>query len=97
MIKARKTSRSASDVASVSPGNERTSSEDAGDTRCVEVTVVALIPEFHQVVVRDGDGHQYALTRKTQGIDLAALRVGQRVMCTVTRTLPRVLAATALV
>ena len=95
MIKVRRTSCSASHVASMNPSHERTSSEDAGDTRCVEAVVVGLIPEFHQVIVRDDDGHQYALTRKTQGIDLAALRVGQRVVCTVTRRLPRVLAATA--
>ena len=95
MIKATKTSCSASHVASVNPSHERTTSEGAGDTRCVEAAVVVLIPEYHQVIVRDDDGRQYALTRKTQGIDLAALRVGQRVVCTVTRRLPRVLAATA--
>lgn len=95
MIKARKTSRSASNVASVSPGHERTNSEDAGDTLCLEVTVVALIPEFHQAKVRDDDGHLYALTHKTKGVDLAALQVGQRVVCTVTRKLPRVLTAAA--
>ena len=93
MIKARKTSCSASHVASVNPGHERTSSEDAGDTLCIEAVVFALIPEYHQVIVQDDEGHQYALTRKTQGVDLAALQVGQRVVCTVTRKLPRVLAA----
>ena len=69
-------------------------------TRSVEAVVVALIPEYQQVKVRDGDGHLYALTRKTQGVDLSALREGQRVVCTVTCTvaqkLPRVLTAVAL-
>ena len=64
-------------------------------TRLIEAVVVALVPEYHQVMVRDDHGHLYALTRKTQGIDLAALREGQRVVCTVTRKLPRVLTAAA--
>jgi hypothetical protein len=46
--------------------------------------------------VRDGDGHLYALTGKTQGVDLASLHEGQRVVCTVTRKLPRVLTAAAI-
>jgi len=73
----------------------QTGSEDAGETRRVETVVVALIPEYHQVKVRDGDGRIYALTRKTEGVDLAALQEGQRVVCTVTRKLPRVLTAAA--
>ena len=77
----------------VNPSREHTGTEDTGDTYRVEAVVVAVIPEFHQVQVLDADGHLYALTRKTRGIDLAALREGQRVVCTVTRTLPRVLAA----
>ena len=80
---------------SLNSRRERTSSEDAGETRRVETVVVALIPQYHQVKVRDGDGHLYALTRKTQGVDLAALHEGQRVVCTVTRKLPRVLTAAA--
>lgn len=69
----------------------------AGDeTRKVETVVFALIPEFEQVKVRDSDGHVYALTRKTRGIDLLALHEGQRIICTVTRKLPRVLSALAL-
>lgn len=65
------------------------------DVHSVETVVVALIPEFHQVKVRDQTGHCYALTRKTQGVDLAALHEGQTVVCTVTRKLPRVLTASA--
>ena len=80
---------------SLNPRRERTGSKGAGGTRRVETVVVALIPEYHQVKVRDGDGHLYALTRKTQGVDLASLHEGQRVVCTVTRKLPRVLTAAA--
>ena len=72
----------------VNPGREHT-----GETRRVEAVVVAVVPEYHQVMVRDADGHLYSLTRKTRGIDLAALREGQRVVCTVTRRLARVLDA----
>jgi hypothetical protein len=67
------------------------------ETRTVEAVVVALIPEYHQVGIRDDEGHLYALTRGTRGVDLADLREGQRVVCTVTRKLPRVLAAAAIV
>ncbi|MFT3819808.1 MAG: hypothetical protein QM750_19720 [Rubrivivax sp.] len=66
------------------------------ETRRVETIVFALIPEFEQVKVRDSDGHIYALTRKTRGVDLGALHEGQRVLCTVTRELPRVLSAEAI-
>lgn len=78
---------------SLNPRRKRTSADDEGETRRVEAVVVALIPEYHQVKVRDDNGHLYALTRKTQGVDLAALHEGQRVVCTVTRKLPRVLTA----
>jgi len=69
---------------------------EGGATRVVETVVVALIPEYHQVKVRDQDGHLYALTAKTAGVELAALREGQRLVCTVTRKLPRVLTAAAI-
>ena len=77
----------------VNPNREHTGTEDTGKTRRVEAFVVAVVPEYHQVMVRDADGHLYSLTRKTRGIDLAALCEGQRVVCTVTRRLPRVLTA----
>jgi hypothetical protein len=67
--------------------------DEEGDTRSVDTVVVALVLEYHQVKVRDAEGHQYTLTRKTQGVDLDSLREGQRVICTVTRRLPRVLTA----
>lgn len=74
----------------------QTGSDGGEETRCVDATVYALIPEFHQVRVRDSEGRSYALTRKTRGIDLSALREGQRVVCAVTVHLPRVVSATAI-
>ena len=73
---------------SLNPRREGISSDDAGETRCVETVVMALIPPYHQVKVRDGDGHLYALTRMTQDVDLDAVHEGQRVVCTVTRNFP---------
>jgi len=72
-----------------------TGSQGVTETRRVDTVVFALIPEFEQVKVRDAEGHVYALTRKTQGLDLLALHEGQRVVCTVTRRLPKVLSAEA--
>jgi hypothetical protein len=40
-------------------------SEDDGGTRRIEKVVVALIAEYHQVKVRDADGHLSALTELT--------------------------------
>lgn len=69
---------------------------EGGATRVVETVVVALIPEYHQVKVRDREGHLYALTSKTAGVALAALHEGQTVVCTVTRKFSRVLTAAAI-
>lgn len=41
---------------------------DKGETHQVEATVIALIPEYRQVKVRDAEGHVYSLTRKTEGV-----------------------------
>ena len=68
----------------------------APDNRQVDVTVLALIPTYHQVEVRAEDGSRYSLTRHTQGIDLSELHEGQRLRCTVTVRLPRVLNAQVL-
>ncbi len=67
--------------------------DDVGESRTVETVVVALVPEFRQVRVRDALGHEYALSRRTEGVDLATLQEGQKITCTVTTTLPRVLKA----
>ena len=66
------------------------------ETRRVDAVVIALVPEFRQALVRDADGHDYALTRATQGVDLATLQEGQKISCTVTTRLPRVIAATVI-
>jgi len=62
------------------------------ETCDVQTVVVATIPEFGQVKVRDEQGHLYALTPSV--IDILSLKEGDRVLCTVTRHLPRVLKAT---
>jgi hypothetical protein len=59
----------------------------------VDAKVLVLIPEYHQVAVVTDDGREYSLTRHTQGVALSDLHVGQRVRCTVTIRLSRVLAA----
>lgn len=65
----------------------------APEVRDVEVTVFAVIPEYHQAKVETKDGRQYAITRHTKGVQPETLREGQHLMCTVTLTLPRVLSA----
>ncbi len=72
---------------------QRPSAQNSGETRQVDAAVVAVIPEFHQAKVRDDDGHLYAITLKTGGVDLLSLREGQIVRCVVTVKLPRVLRA----
>ena len=74
---------------------ERAPAPGGDRTRQVDAVVVAVVPEYHQAKVRDTEGHLYAITRKTQGIDPTSLREGQRVVCTVTQEVPRVLSATA--
>ncbi len=61
--------------------------------REVETFVVALLPEFRQARVEDTSGFQYAITRKTKGIDIGALSVGQQVVCVVTGSPSRVVEA----
>ena len=70
--------------------------EHDGGTQLVVAVVVALLPEYHQVRVQDDAGRLYAITRKTAGIALDTLSEGQRVACTVTHRLPRVLSAVVL-
>jgi hypothetical protein len=64
----------------------------------VEVTAVVthLLPEFGQVEIETGEGWCYAISRHTQGVRIADLREGQRLVCQVTRHLPRVLHARTL-
>jgi hypothetical protein len=65
--------------------------------RTVEATVFAILPDFRQVRVKTADGHQYAITENTPGVDWAGLHEGQRIVCTVsTSLLPKVLHARAI-
>jgi hypothetical protein len=66
------------------------------DIEEVQGEVVAVIAELGQVKVLTADGRRYSLTRRTPGIDLSEVRVGQRVQCTETVRLPRVLSAQVL-
>jgi hypothetical protein len=72
---------------------EETRQSPTPETREVEATVVALIPQYRQAKIRAQDGFLYSITERTLGVRLAALREGQRVRATVTIALPRVLSA----
>ena len=63
------------------------------ETRQVDTTVVAVIHKYHQAELQAADGFRYALTERTPGIHLSALREGQHFRCTVTVRYPRVLRA----
>lgn len=73
--------------------DERTGGDDNEQTRQVLLTIYALIPEFRQARARDAAGYQYAITSRTEGIELESLREGQSLICTVTIKWPRVLRA----
>lgn len=66
------------------------------ELREIEATVLALIPQYQQAKVETKDGHQYAITRHTKGVQLENLHKGQHLVCTVTVKLPRVVAARVL-
>ncbi|MEJ8825064.1 hypothetical protein WKW80_24055 [Variovorax humicola] len=68
---------------------------DAG-TDLLEGEVVAILKEFRQVHVRTPEGRVLAITPDTPGVEFSALHRGQRVACTVTRFVPRVLNARVL-
>ena len=66
-------------------------------TRIIDVEVFAVLEAFQQVRARTADGHQYAITEKTVGVDWHTLREGQLIECTVTTSLlPMVLHARVL-
>lgn len=66
---------------------------DVGETREVLVKINAVIHEFHQARARDAAGHEYAITRRTEGVEIDSLSEGQSLVCKVTIKLPRVLRA----
>lgn len=59
----------------------------------IDVTVIALVPDYHQAIVRASNGTQFAVTQRTPGVHLETLREGQQLRCLVTRRLPRILRA----
>lgn len=59
----------------------------------VEAKVVAVLPDFNQVRVQVNDGHLYAVTRHTEGVNVAELQEGQRLLCIVTQHPVRVVHA----
>lgn len=63
----------------------------SADTHEVDLTVIALVPEYRLAITRDACGHQYSVTRRTQGINLDQLNEGTRLQCVVTNRLPRIL------
>lgn len=63
------------------------------ETREVDTTVVAVIPEYHQAELTTADGFRYALTERTPGVRLSSIREGQHFRCIVTVRYPRVLRA----
>lgn len=65
------------------------SNADSGLAR-IEATVLAVIPEYHLAKIETDDGHQYGITERTSGLSWNQVREGQRVACTVTTSLPRV-------
>lgn len=67
----------------------------SAETREVSATVIAVLPEFRQAQIRSSDGHIYALTDTTP-VRWTAVHEGQRVQCTVTLRLPRVVRAEVL-
>ena len=67
------------------------SSSCGSDTYLVACTTIILIPEFGHVEVQSQDEHQFTITRRTPGVLWSELEVGDRLLCCVTRRLPRLL------
>src|SRR5690349_7626141 len=63
----------------------------------LKAEVSALVPEFDLVKVKTLDGREFVITRQTAGVKLDDLRVGQALTCRITRELPRVVSAGAVI
>lgn len=61
--------------------------------RAIDVTVCAVLPEFHQARAQAADGFQYAITWATIGVKVTELEEGQHLVCIVTQHPARVLRA----
>ena len=61
------------------------------ERKTVEATVFAVLSGYKQVRVKTMDGFQYAISETTPGVDWNSLHEGQRIECTMTKSLmPRV-------
>lgn len=67
--------------------------ESSSTAEVIEGEVIGIAPSFHQAQVETPDGRAYALTFRTPGISIDAVREGQRYRCLVTRRLAKVLRA----
>lgn len=63
---------------------------NAEDAVRVAATVVAVITEYRQTVVRTDDGRQLVITGRCGGLPWHTLREGQRIICVVSGRLSRV-------
>ena len=54
------------------------------EVRRIKATVIALIAGGQRAILQAEDGRVYAVTGRTIGVDLSALREGQCIACTVT-------------
>lgn len=52
-------------------------------TELVEATVSVVLPEFELVKLELGNGDTLSITKRTDGVDWRALKVGQRLLCLV--------------
>ena len=66
---------------------------DDGEALTVQAKVIAVFPEVSQARALDQEGMEYALTRKTPGINVKDLHEGQQLSCRVEPDLRRVLYA----
>lgn len=52
-------------------------------TELVEATVSVVLPEFELVKLELGNGDTLSISKRTDGVDWRALKVGQRLLCLV--------------
>ena len=62
-------------------------------SKVVEAEVYEVLPGFGLAHLRSADGRVYGLRRGMPGIDFDALRLGQRLRCTVMEPFSRVVEA----
>ena len=67
--------------------------ESSSTAEVIEGEIIGVTPSFHQAQIETPDGRAFALTFRTPGIAIDAVRQGQRYRCLVTRRLAKVLRA----